>query len=215
MGDTPSNSTFDRDLYAMLLTIAEAGIEKAARGFSGMVGMNLSVSEPGVCVVPLTTVQDILGGPENEAVGIYLRSEGDLAGQFMMIIPVDRALALVDMLMGDPPGANQNLGRQERSALAELGNVTGSYFLNAVAAATGLESRPSPPAVVVDMVGAILNILLMSWDGLSDQVLMIQTKFLMGERQTQADFWVIPDAATLEAIRTRAAVAIKPAGSYD
>lgn len=198
-----NKKNLDQELHQVLWTMAETGIHQAAFGFSKMVGETLTASDPTVRLVPLTTVQDLLGGPENEAVGIYLRAEGDLCAQFMMVIPVPKALEIVDKLMGDPVGTAQFLGAQERSALAELGNLTGSFFLNAIADMTGLDTRPSPPAVVVDMIGAILNILLMSWDGMSDQVLMIQTRFMCGDREIQADFWVIPDTSTLEVLRTR------------
>jgi chemotaxis protein CheC len=198
-----TNAMFDQELHRVLRTMAETGIHQAAFGFSKMVGETLTVSDPTVRLVPLTTVQDLLGGPENEAVGIYLRAEGDLCAQFMMVIPVSKALEIVDKLMGEPAGTTQVLGSHERSALAELGNLTGTFFLNAIAQMTGLETRPSPPAVVVDMVGAILNILLMSWDGMSDKVLMIQARFMCGDREIQTDFWVIPDVSTLDVLRKR------------
>lgn len=196
-------NSFDQDLHRVLATMAETGVNQAAFGFSKMIGETLTASEPSVTLVPLGTFQNLLGGPENEAVGIYLRSEGGISGQFMMVIPIDKALELVDKLMFEPIGTTRVLGSQERSALAELGNLTGTFFLNAIAEMTGLDARPTPPAVVVDMVGAILNILLMSWDGMSDHVLMIQTRFMCGDREIESDFWVIPDVTTLEILRTR------------
>jgi hypothetical protein len=53
------------------------------------------------------------------------------------------------------------------------------------------------------MIGAILNVLLASMEGLSDQVMMIQATFLRGEHEAQVEFWVIPDQTTLEAIGRR------------
>jgi len=198
-----THDNFDKQLHRVLWTMAEKGIHRAASGFSEMIGETLTVSEPMVRLVPLATIQDLLGGPENEAVGIYLRAEGDLCAQFMMVMPVEKAFEIVDKMIGEPVGTTRSLGSHERSALAELGNLTGTFFLNAIAQMTGMETRPSPPAVVVDMVGAILNILLMSWDGMSDQLLMIQTCFMCGDREVQTDFWVIPDVNTLEVLRTR------------
>ncbi len=139
-------------------------------------------------------------GLENEAVGIYLRSECKIISQILLVVPYANALELVDQLMGDPIGTTTTLGSMERSALAELGNMTGTFFLNAVADLTGLDARPSPPAVMVDMIGAILGILVSYWDGLSDHVLMIQGTFMRGQREIKADFWVIPDRSTLELI---------------
>ena len=194
---------FEEKLHQLLQRIAEPGVHSAARGLSAMVGEDLSVAEPSVCLVPLVEIQKMDGGPENEVVGIYLRADGSLACQFMLILPLVKALELVDLMMGAPEGTTQALGSLERSALAELGNLAGNLFLNAVAAETHLEARPTPPAVMVDMVGAILDILLMSWDGLSEDVLMIQSSFTRLEREAQVSFWIIPDGSTLEIARNR------------
>jgi chemotaxis protein CheC len=195
---------FDERLRSLLLTMAETGVHNAASGLSRMVGETLIVSKPEVRIIPLADLPVLFGGPENEAVGIYLQADNKLAGQIMLVIPYEKARQLVDMIMGIPEGTTQNLGSMERSALAEVGNLTGTYFLNAVAAATGLESRPSPPAVIVDMIGAILNILLATWDGLSENVLMIQATFLRGDREAEANLWVIPNRSTLEAVARKA-----------
>ena len=195
---------FDQHLHKLLVIMANEGIHNAARGISGMVGETVIVSRPVVRRIPITEIPSLLGSPETEAVGIYLRADGDIASQIMMVVPYHYALELVDMMMGYTPGTTQHLGTLERSALAELGNLTGTFFLNAVATTTGLGARPSPPAVMVDMVGAILDIILAtSATGLSESVLMVQATFLRGDREAEVDFWVIPDRTTLEAVARR------------
>ena len=193
-------SEFDQELYSLLVVMSNEGVHNAARGMSEMVGEPLTVSKPVIQRVPIRDIPDLLGGPENEAVGIYLRLEGQLSGQMMLIVPFDKAMELADLVMGNPAGSTKTLGQMERSALAELGNLTGAFFLNAVSAATGLESRPSPPAVMVDMVGSILDILLATSNSVGESVLMIQATFLRAGRETQANFWIIPDRSTLEII---------------
>ncbi len=192
--------TFSKKIQSALTNMANLGIHNAARGMAAMVGENLTVTEPQVTTVPFYEIPNLLGGPETEAVGIYLRVEGSIRGQIMMVIPYSKALELADLTMGEPPGTTSELGPMERSALAELGNLTGSFFLNAIADNTGLAARPSPPAVIVDMVGAIMDIILATADVLSEEVLMLQAKFLRNGRETQADFWLIPDHQTLASL---------------
>ncbi len=203
MTKIPEEDCYDEKMTLSLAKMADAGVRNAARGISSMIGEEISVGCPKISMVPIARITDLLGGPENEAVGIYLRTDRKLSGQMMMVIPFNLAIELVDMMLGQPIGTTQTLGAMERSALAELGNMTGSYFLNAVADLTGLDGRPSPPAVMVDMIGAILNILLATWDGVSENVLMIQATFMRGERQAEASFWVIPDHSTLEFVNRR------------
>ena len=194
---------FDHELLEMLKAITSEGIKNAARGFSGMVGHKIEVSNPVARLVPLFNIAEIVGGPENEAVGIYLRIEGDLLGQIMMIIPYAKSMELVDLLMDLPEGTTQSLGSMERSALGELGNMCGAFFLNSLSKMVGADFRPTPPAVMVDMVGAILDIIIATTGGVSEHVLLMQANFMEGERLVEADFWVIPDLKTLQILINR------------
>jgi chemotaxis protein CheC len=194
MDDTPQ---FSDELIKILQAIAKEGLSSAANGLSTMVGTTLTVKDPCVKMVNVKDIPMALGGPENEAVGIYLKAEGDMTGHFMLVLPYVKAMEMVDMLMEVPPGTTQSLGSIERSALAEVGNLTASFFLNAVAAMTGVSSRPTPPAVMVDMIGAILDIIVAATGGINEHVLTFQAVFSYADRSVDADFWVIPDPSTL------------------
>lgn len=167
----------DQNQQARLFQIAHAGLQKAAAGLGEMIGQEVHFSAPLLRQVPLCCFRDLLGWPEAEAAAIYLRADGDFAGQFMLITTQENALAAVDHLLELPPGTTTRLGRLERSALAEMGNLALAYFLNAAAEGFGMDTRPTPPAVIVDMAGAVLDLLLLGWDGLSDQVTLFQSMF--------------------------------------
>jgi chemotaxis protein CheC len=184
-----------------LQTIAGVGMTNAARGFSRMLGREILVTDPALKVVSILDLPSYAGGLENEAIGIYLRTEGDVSAQIMLIIPFQKALELVDMLMEMPPGSTTEMGTLERSALGEVGNLTGTFFWNAVAEATGSVIRPTPPAVMVDMVGAILDIIIATSGGVGDQVLLMRANFVDGDRSVGTDFWVIPDVSFFQRIR--------------
>ncbi len=189
----------EKQLHRLLIIMANEGIYNAARGIAAMVGDSVVVSRPQVRQVPLAQIPNLLGSPEVETVGIYLRTTNEIAVQILLTVPYSYALELVDLMLGQPPNTTKKLGTLERSALAELGNLGGTYFLNAVASATGLSARPTPPAVLVDMVGAIVDILLATpGTGDSEQVLMVQATFSRGERQALVEFWVVPDGASLD-----------------
>ena len=183
------------------------GFQNAAKGFSGMIGEVMQVIDPSIKVVSFKDIPMFLGNPENDAVGIYLRVEGGISGQIMLILPYDKAMEIIDLIFEQPFGTTTQLGQMERSALAEVGNMTGAFFLNAVSEMTGINARPTPPAVMVDMVGAILDVIIAtSWQlnptAFYDKALMFQSNFSIGNRQIKANFWVIPDPGTLEKLST-------------
>jgi chemotaxis protein CheC len=188
---------FDQDLLEKLKSISGEGINNAAHGFSGMVGRKILVNSPVAKLVPVLSIPQIAGRPDDDAVGIYLRFHGDVDGQIMMIVPNVKARELVDLILGVPQGTTQQLGSLERSALGELGNICGSFFLNSIATITQAKFHPTPPAVMVDMVGAILDIVVATTGGISEQALLVQANFMDGLRCVEADFWVIPDLHSL------------------
>jgi chemotaxis protein CheC len=195
--------TFDEQFIQTLTELAAAGIKNAAKGFSGLLGRTIDVTPPVVRVVPLFDIPMLTGGPEKEAIGIYLRAEGDITGQIMLILPIQKAKELVDLLMDLEPGTTTSLGTMERSALGEVGNMTGAFFLNAVANLTNTSIRPTVPAVIVDMVGAILDIIIATTGGVSENVLLMESNFMDGDRKVETDFWVIPDSLTLHLLKVR------------
>ena len=188
---------------ALLSQIAREGVARAADGFAGMLGEAVTVTPPTTRRLALTRITSELGEPEAEAVGVYLQSEGDFPGQIILVLPYAIAMELVDALMGQPRGTTQTLGRLECSALAEVGNITGTFFLNAVANITGLHVRPTPPAVMVDMLAAVLDVVAAVCGGMTEDVLVLQASFLRGERAVQVEFWVIPEPAALESLMRR------------
>jgi chemotaxis protein CheC len=127
MSDSPYDR-FDDQLRPLLEIMAREGIKHAVEGLSEMTGQTVTVTQPTASLVPLNQVPNLLGGPENEAVGVYLRAEGEMAGQIMLIFLYEQTLKLVDLPIGEPEGTTQQLGSYERSALAEVGNLCGAFF---------------------------------------------------------------------------------------
>jgi chemotaxis protein CheC len=191
-------------LLALLRKIAEEGISHAMDGLSQMVGQQLKASPPDVSLIDLMEIPSLIGGPETEAVGIYLLAEGQMSGQFMLILTREKAMEMVDLLMDEKPGSCQELDNMGRSALAEMGNLSGAFFLNTIASLTGLESKPSPPAVMFDMAGAIMNVIVATSAQSVDQVVMILTRITLQNREVDANFLYIPDPRAMEELAKKA-----------
>lgn len=97
----------------------------------------------------------VVWGSEDTAVAaIALEVGGDLDGYLVLTIPMESLELFLKPLLGElDVDADEELAD---SALGELGNVVGSAFLNDLADRFSLRIKPSPPAVVRDMIGALL-----------------------------------------------------------
>lgn len=187
--------------------LASRGIANALSGLSQMIDRELKVTAFDIRRFQAKDIPSLLGGPENLVVGIYITVSGDASGHLMLIHEPKVAFELVDMQMGLLLGSTQHLKDVERSVIEEMGNITGSYFLNALADATNLTLTISPPVVMLDMVGAILGIALSEIMQRQDDIIAVKTTFGSSNQQVNGTFLVMP---TMDFMKTL----VKSAG-YD
>lgn len=177
------------DIWVRLVT---DGITNALSGLAQMVGREITTYSLNAQVIPVASAADLLGGSEELTVGIYLGVSGSATGHMVLVYQPSVAYDFVDMLMGNPLGSTKVLDEMERSALGEMGNVMGSFFLNSLADATGLTLNPSPPAVMMDMAGAIMDVALADVLRETDQALVVEASFGTEDSQSTGTFLVLP-----------------------
>lgn len=183
--------------WAELVSI---GTSNAMSGLSQMIGQDIDVSSFALRKVPVASISELVGGPEAEAIGIYLTVSGAADGHLMLIYEPRIAYAFVDLMMMQPPDTTTEIGEMERSALGEMGNIIGAFFLSAIADATGLELRPSPPAVMADMAGALLDVVSAEILMHSDETFLAETTFATSDRDISGVFFVMPSDDLLNAL---------------
>jgi chemotaxis protein CheC len=179
----------DADIIVRLAT------RHVANTLSDMVKREIKLSNLQIETVALNELTLSFSDPEAEMVGVYLCSGDDLPGQAILILSLDDAMYLADWLLELRPGTTSKLGELEYSALAEVGNVSLSAFLNALASFTDSFLRLSPPAVTIDMLAAVLEVIATSTAMIADETVVIKADFKDVHDSIQLYFWVLPDPA--------------------
>ena len=110
----------------------------------------------------------------------------------MLVYPERVAFGLVDMLLALETGTTNELGDLEASALQEMGNITGTFFLNSMGDNTGIVLMPTPPTVMVDMAGAILYSALSDIMMDRDELFAMETVFSSDNREIVGTLLVLP-----------------------
>ena len=192
MDENRANSGMDMASWSKL---AHLGSANAITGLSQMVNQDISINTLGLEEVSLRNAVSLLGKPDDLGVSVYLSFTGGVTGQIMLAFQPETAFELVDMAMGLPPGSTKQLDEMERSVLGEIGNVVGTFFLNAVADHSNQRLMPSPPAVTMDMSGALVSSVMAQSFGSSESVFVIRMSFTASGRRIEGRFLVLPNYA--------------------
>jgi chemotaxis protein CheC len=182
----------DETLSQPSVELISAGINNAINGLAQMVGGEIQVKDFTVRNVKVKEISNIFGGPEVTLVGVYLQVSGFADGHMIVVYEPSIAFQLIDMLMGQEQGSTTDLSEMEQSVLGEVGNIMGSFFLNVLADGTGTCLQPSPPAVMMDMAGAMLDVLLAQVLEKGDEAYIAETNFSMSDQKVNGKFVVLP-----------------------
>jgi len=174
------------------------GMANAITGLSQMVGRDFEISSMNIKQVPARDMPDLLGGPERMVVGVYITFSGASNGHILLAHQPEFAYTILDLLLGNPAGTCKTLDEMSQSALGEMGNVTGTFFLNAIADSLGVLLNPSPPIVLLDMAGAILDIALAEILAERDEVFIVETAFAVSDRTIEGKFLIMPNASFMQ-----------------
>lgn len=169
------------------------GMAAAIGGLSKMIEQEISVNSLSANRILVSEAPQLVGGSDVVTTGVYLSVSGAASGHILILYDPETAFQLIDMLLGNPGGTTTALDEMERSVLGEIGNVMGSHFLNTLSDYTGLDLRVSPPVVMMDMAGAILDPALAELMAASDEATIVDSSFSAEGREIKGKFLVMPN----------------------
>jgi chemotaxis protein CheC len=181
------SATYNDTQLDALRELANIGAGNASTALSGMLGRSVDLTVPHADVIPMGEVVERLGSPEAEITGIALGVDGDMPSTVLMLLTPADADALCGLL-GLPPGSYL-----APSALAEIGNVVGTSYLNALAGMTGIALEPTPPATATDMLGSLVQTVLAPRAMFSDSALLLDSRMIVEGEGCSIAFLLVPD----------------------
>ena len=191
-------ATISKHMTPPAIKLVSDGITNAISGLAGMVGQNIHVTSLGFKKILVKDIPEVFGGPEAIMIGVYLEVNGSSDGHMMVAYQPETAFQLIDLMMGQSAGTTHDLAEMEESVLAEVGNIMGSFFLNSLSDTTGKRLMPSPPAVMMDMAGAVLDIVLAQLMQQGDETFIVESSFGTRNKQINGRFLVMPSQGLLE-----------------
>ena len=183
----------------VLKEIGNIGAGNAMTALAQMLQCKVDMKVPQVRLLEFKEVGEMMGGEEQLMVGVYLAVEGDITGSIMFLVRMDSAKHLVNKLMMGMGSEEPGLNEMELSAMKEVSNIITGAYLNSLSMLTNLKIYPSPPALTMDMAGAILSVPAIEFGTIGDNILLIQSQFY-DEVEIDGYFILIPDLESYEKI---------------
>ena len=146
-----------QNYFDILKEIGNIGAGNAMTALSQMLQCKVDMKVPQVRLLEFSEVGAIMGGEEQIMLGVYLGVEGDITGSMMFLVEKASAKHLINKLMMGMAPEGDDFSDIEMSAMQEVGNIITGAYLNSLSTLTNLKIYPTPPALTVDMAGAILS----------------------------------------------------------
>lgn len=179
-----------------LKEVSNIGAGNAATSLSILLGTKIDMSVPNMNLIAFDELFNSY--KENEVVAVLVKVLEDIEGSILYVFNEEVALNIISKLT---LAKEDNLSEMGLSVIGEIGNIISSSFMNSIADFTGLKVTASVPAVVNDMISAILVSTFIETGQYQEYVLDIETLFI-GEEENNIEghFYFVPSPGSLEKI---------------
>ena len=194
---TNSGTEYTPDQIDALREIGNIGASHASTALTTMLHQDILVDIPECFVTKTQDAPYALGDAEQSVVAVYLGAEfGKEKGSMLLILTEDVAKKMTDMLFSQDHDPTKEFDEEDKEAIAEIGNICGSAYLNAISGFLGTTILPTPPGVAVGMLSAVLEYPAILAAEEHDYLVIIKTHFITEQQRFPAYFIYIPDRKT-------------------
>lgn len=185
---------------SVLSEIGNIGAGNAATALSHFMTDGINMSVPKLQIIDVNEMSTILGGPENEVVGILVNMNTDVEGMLLFLLDKEFVSLLIHVLLGENITKIEEISEMGKSAILEIGNILAGSYVNAIATMADLNINLSAPRIALDMVGAILSYPAAQFGEMGEKLLFIEEDFISGDRAIRSHLLIMPEIKSLHTI---------------
>ncbi len=192
-----------------LKEIANIGAGHAAMALSDLTNRNVWISVPNVYFIDLNNIYQYIKDVEKLMMGSYIKLEGKISGTLMLFFTENSALKLLEEVTGTRKVSIQNLTGMNLSALSEIFNIIICNYLNAIADFFYVKIIPSPVVIAYDMLGALLDLILVDIEKNAGKGILFENNFSEGMNRFEGYVLFLPTLSSLEFILKKTGLAMQ------
>lgn len=184
-----------------LKEIGNIGAGHAVTGLSQLLKKRIDISVTSVDLIPLKIIYNFFNGPESMVSVVYIEGYSeDFRGMMFLIFPHPESTRLVEIATGKDRREVKLWDEFSLSVLKEIGNIMCGCYLTALASFVDRKLMQSVPQVSHDMLGAVMDSVLVDLSMESDYALVLETAFSLGENECKGFLFFVPTAESLDVI---------------
>ncbi|MCU0861500.1 MAG: chemotaxis protein CheC, partial [Methanomassiliicoccales archaeon] len=115
-----------------LREIGNIGAAHASTALTNLVRKEIMVDVPECFICKAEQIPAAFGNQEEIVVACFLDAMAAEKGAILLVLPLDMAKSLSDVLLGRDPDPLRQIDEDDKAAVAEIGNICASAYLSAI-----------------------------------------------------------------------------------
>ena len=167
-----------------LREVGNIGAAHASAALEQMTSQRITINVPSAYPLPIEDLASVLGDAEDIIVMLFFKIFGEVDGSIIVTFTEEQATFLANLLLGKDE-SDMDITEEKESALKEVGNILTSAYLTAFSTLVGFNLMPSIPYIAYDMVGAVVDPLVIDLSQSVEYALVTDTEFLFPKRAVE------------------------------
>jgi chemotaxis protein CheC len=185
---------FQEDAIREVMNIA-AG--HASTAMARALKREIDMSVPSIQLLPLEEVPHKVGNPESLTMMVYTEVSGDLKGRLLTLFSKKDALRLVGMISGRKV---QKLRDVSGETITNLADILSVGYLGAISDFFGIKVFQSPSVMAYDMLGALLEQVVVDLSQFSEAVLLSKNDIFVSSEKFNCHQILFLEPSSLESL---------------
>lgn len=185
-----TSQNLTRDDIRIIQEICSIGAVQAGKALSKLTGLEINVQTPELLTLSTGEVPSLFGGMNKPARGVMVPFRGDEEGKILLLFSDEGAAELESLLL---KGSRPTSEALVDSAFLEMGNILSGAILTVLSRLAERVLINSPPLIVRDMAGAILDTILAELGTRSDDVIALVSRLSDSSGGGLVETVILPD----------------------
>lgn len=184
-----------------LKEIVNIGVGNAVTALSKMIGKQISIEVPELKIEKIEEVPERAGGADTVVSGVIMHVNGDINGYIMMLLSRETAETICTTITGEE--VPDILDAMNQSLIEEVGHILAGSYVSSLSEFLALDFMISPPMQTYDMLGAIMDQILIEMSRNVEYTFLFDTFFTMQGNRMEGILLTLFDPESMDRILSR------------